>query len=84
MSKTTVKCVCRAHWAKYFFFLLVTALFNRLILIQNHVERCEVSSLVSFLTWLKMDICVCVCVCVFRDTGSGYKKKACVFVWYNH
>ena len=84
MSKTTVKCVCRAHRVKFFFLLLVTALFNRLILIQNHVERCEVGSLVSFLTWLKMDVCVvCVCVCVFRDTGSGY-KKTCVFIWYNH
>ena len=59
-----MKYVCCAHRAKLVFFLLVTALFNRLILIQNHVQRCEVSSLVSFLTWLKMDTCVCGVVCV--------------------
>ena len=76
MSKTTVKCVCVHIGLSFFFFLLLTALFNRLILIQNHVERCEVGSLVSFLD-------VCVCVCVFRDTGTGY-KKTCVFIWYNH
>lgn len=60
-----------------FFFLLVTALFNRLILIQNHVERCEVSSLVSFLTWLKMDICVCVCL---ETQALAIKRRlACLF-----
>ena len=78
-----MKCVCRAHRVKFFFLLLVTALFNRLILIQNHVERCEVGSLVSFLTWLKMDVCVvcvCVCVCVCLETQAlAIKRLACLF-----
>lgn len=57
------------------FFLLITALSNRLILIQAHVELSQVSHSVFSLVWFKMHVYVCVRVCA-QKYWLVIKRKA--------